>query len=209
MYGKLPRCSFRDSGVAGHRGRLEDAFDTAYGIGFPKAAAQFEKHRHRLRHEPDAVESVIRTLVSLRSKHPHNQRIAQGLGYFRGNRHRMRYAEAKARGLPIGSDIVEAACKTLVTERLECSGRRRGARGGQAIPTLRSLVQSHRFEHAWSLLAQTYRIPVSCPDNAVPFTMWCPSAVRTFIETDQFRTYTRIGVPMHLRAYRRHAQTRA
>ena len=148
--------------------QLKDAFDAAYGTGSPKAAAQFEKYRHRLRHEPNAVESVIRTLLYLRSKHPDNKRIAQGLGYFRGNRRRMRYAEAKARGLPIGSGIVEAACKTLVTERLKRSGMRWGARGGQAILTLRSLVQSHRFEHAWTLLAQTYRTPVSCPDNVVP-----------------------------------------
>ena len=121
-----------------------------------------------MRHEPDGVERVIRALVYLRSKHPTTRRIAQVLGYFRGNRHRMRYADAKAKGLPIGSGVVEAACKTLVTERLKRSGMRWGPRGGQAILTLRSLVQSRRFEHAWSLLAKSYRAPVSCPDNVVP-----------------------------------------
>ena len=117
---------------------------------------------------PDGVNSVIRALVYLRSKYPGNERIAQVLGYFRGNRHRMGYADAKARGLPIGSGVVEAACKTLVTERLKRSGMRWGPRGGQAILTLRSLVQSRRFDHAWSLLAQTYRTQVSCPINVVP-----------------------------------------
>ena len=147
---------------------LKDAFDAAHGAHSPKAAAQFEKYRHLLRHEPDGVERVIRALVYLRSKHPTTRRIAQVLGYFRGNRHRMRYAEAKAKGLPIGSGVVEAACKTLVTERLKRSGMRWGPRGGQAILTLRSLVQSRRFQHAWSLLAKSYRAPVSCPDNVVP-----------------------------------------
>ena len=147
---------------------LKDAFDTAHGADSPKAAAQFKKYRHLLRHEPDGVNSVIRALLYLRSKSPGNERIAQVLGYFRGNRHRMRYADAKARGLPIGSGVVEAACKTLVTERLKRSGMRWGPRGGQAILTLRSLVQSRRFDHAWSLLAQSYRTPVSCPDNVVP-----------------------------------------
>lgn len=60
--------------------------------------------------------------------------------------HRMGYADAKARGLPIGSGVVEAACKTLVTERLKLSGMRSGVRGGQATLTLRSLVQSRRFD---------------------------------------------------------------
>ena len=79
---------------------LKDAFDAAHGADSPKAAAQFEKYRHLLRHEPDGVERVIRALVYLRSKHPTTRRIAQVLGYFRGNRHRMRYADAKARGCP-------------------------------------------------------------------------------------------------------------
>ena len=147
---------------------LKDAFDTAHGTDSPKAAAQFKKYRHLLRHEPDGVNSVIRALLYLRSKSPGNERIAQVLGYFRGNRHRMGYADAKAQGLPIGSGVVEAACKTLVTERLKRSGMRWGPGGGQAILTLRSLVQSRRFDYAWSLLAQSYRTQVSCPDNVVP-----------------------------------------
>ena len=148
--------------------KLKEALDAAYGADSPAAKAQFEKLRHRLRHEAEGVERVIRALVHLRSKYPGNERIAQALGYFRNNRHRMGYAEAKAQGLPIGSGVVEAACKTLVTERLKRSGMRWGVRGGQAILTLRSLVQSQRFDHAWPLLAKTYQTPVSCPDNVVP-----------------------------------------
>ena len=68
---------------------LKDAFHTAHGTDSPKAAAQFKKYRHLLRHEPDGVNRVIRALVYLRSKSPGNERIAQVLGYFRGNRHRM------------------------------------------------------------------------------------------------------------------------
>lgn len=148
--------------------KLKDALDAAYGVDSPTATVQFEKLRHRLRHEVDGVERVIRALVHLRSKQPGNERIGQALGYFRTHRHRMGYAGAKAKGLPIGSGVVEAACKTLVTERLKRSGMRWGLRGGQAILTLRSLVQSQRFDHAWPLLANTYQTPVSCPDNVVP-----------------------------------------
>ena len=59
---------------------LKDAFDTAHGADSPKAAAQFKKYRHLLRHEPDGVNSVIRALLYLRSKSPGNERIAQVLG---------------------------------------------------------------------------------------------------------------------------------
>ena len=50
-----------------------------------------------------AVERVIRGLRYLCGKHPRRKRIRQVLGYLRRNRHRMGYAEAAQRGLPIGS----------------------------------------------------------------------------------------------------------
>ena len=66
----------------------------------------------------------------------------------------MRYADTQARHLPIGSGVVEAACRTLVTQRLKRSGMRWRRAGGQAILTLRSLLQSARFEQAWALVLQ-------------------------------------------------------
>ena len=87
---------------------------------------------------------MIRALRHLRSKHPECERIAQVLGYFRNHRHRMGYAEAKDQGLPVGSGVVEATCKTLVTERLKRSGMRWSERGGQAILTLRALRNGPR-----------------------------------------------------------------
>ena len=115
----------------------------------------------------------MRALVYLRSKHPDTDRIAQGLGYFRGNRHRMRYADAKAQGLPIGSGVVEAACKTQVTERLKRSGMRRGVRGGQAILRYR-LVQAdfhlplHR-EPNGTIIGGSPRVGIWLwPDNRSP-----------------------------------------
>ena len=81
----------------------------------------------------------------------------------------MGYAEAKARHLPIGSGVVEAACKTLVTQRLKRSGMRWRHAGGQAILTLRALIRSGRFDSAWELLSGAYRREVNIPDNVVPF----------------------------------------
>ncbi|MGH8487606.1 MAG: hypothetical protein ACREXS_01685, partial [Gammaproteobacteria bacterium] len=65
--------------------------------------------------------------------------------------------------------VVEAACKTLVTQRLKRSGMRWRHEGGQAILTLRALAQSQRFDNGWRLLAQTYRAHVAAPDNVVAF----------------------------------------
>ena len=79
----------------------------------------------------------------------------------------MDYADAASRALPIGSGVVEATCKTLATQGLKRSGMRWRHAGGQAILTLRALVQSRRFEPAWNLLSAAYRTEVSLPDNVV------------------------------------------
>ena len=41
--------------------------------------------------------------------------------------------------------------------------------GAQAILTLRALLRSVRFDHAWALLSETYRHNVSIPDNVIVF----------------------------------------
>ena len=146
---------------------LKAALDAAYGDGSAKGQAQFKKLRHVLLEDEDGVEKVIRALVYLRNKHRRRQRIGEVLRYLRRNRHRMRYAEVRAQSLPIGSGVVEAACKTLATQRLKRSGMRWRNEGGQAILTFRALVQSERFEHAWLMLSDTYCKDVELPDNVV------------------------------------------
>lgn len=64
-------------------------------------------------------------------------------------------------GLPIASGVIEATCKTLVTQRMKCSGMRWGMVGGQAILSLRSVIQSDRWPQAWSLIQAQFRKPVS------------------------------------------------
>ena len=77
----------------------------------------------------------------------------------------MEYHAYKEACLPIGSGVVEAACKTLVNERLKQSGMRWTLRGGQAILTLRSLLQSARWKNAWDVLALSYKAEVQVDDQ--------------------------------------------
>jgi hypothetical protein len=134
-----------------------------------RSKAQFEKYRHLLREEEEGVEKVIRALCHLRDAHPRKKKLSTELAYFRRYRHRMRYAKARAQNLPIGSGVVEAACKTLATERMKRSGMRWRPTGGQAILTLRALHQSARFERGWKLLSRTYKRTVVIPENVMLF----------------------------------------
>jgi hypothetical protein len=142
-------------------GHLSDGLAAVYGDGSVQALSQFAKWREVLKEDSEGVEKVIRMLAYQVSKHPKKERTRTALGYFRKHRLRMKYAEAKAVNLPIGSGMVEAACKTLCTAQLKGSGMRWGEEGGQAILTLRSLQQSDRFDRAWALLSATYRANVT------------------------------------------------
>ena len=72
--------------------------------------------------------------------------------YFINNRERMDYAAYRAENLMVGSGIVEATNKLLVTQRLKGSGMTWSMSGGEAILSLRALVMSDRFETAWKIL---------------------------------------------------------
>jgi hypothetical protein len=149
---------------------LDAAMGSVYGDGTVEARKRFAALRFVLREESDGAEKVIRSLDYLRKKHPGKERVAKELAYFRNNRHRMRYQQFAAEGLPIGSGVVEAACKTLVTQRMKQSGMRWEEQGGQAILTVRGWTQSgDRFDRAWALLAATYQAEVVTLHNVVPF----------------------------------------
>jgi hypothetical protein len=149
---------------------LNGALGSIHGDGTVETRRRFADLRFVLKEDPDGVEKVIRALDYLRKKHPKTKRVATELAYFRKHRHRMRYHQFAAEGLPIGSGVVEAACKTLVSQRMKLSGMRWGQEGGQAILTVRGWTQSgDRFDRAWALLAATYQAEVITLHNVVPF----------------------------------------
>ena len=148
---------------------LKAAFEHAYGATSTVASSQFAKYRHLLRHDQDGVEKVIRALAYQRKKYPRREKLLTELNYFRRHRHRMRYAKVAEQKLPIGSGVVEAACKTLATQRMKGSGMRWRHQGGQAILTWRALLQSHRYGQAWDLVAQTYKKSLTIPENIIAF----------------------------------------
>ncbi len=111
---------------------------------------------------------MIRSLDYLHREHPRSKPVHDALKYFRRHRKRMRYAALREQGLPVGSGPVEAACKTLVAQRMKQSDMRWGGEGGQAILTTRGWTQRERFDHAWALVAATYQVEVTTLDNVIP-----------------------------------------
>ena len=71
------------------------------------------------------------------------------------------YHALKEEGIAIGSGVVEAANKTLVTQRMKRSGMRWRIVGGQAVLTFRALIKSGRFERAWKALISATDTPAN------------------------------------------------
>jgi hypothetical protein len=69
--------------------------------------------------------------------------------YFEKNKDFMRYDQFKADGLFIGSGVVEAACRTVIGQRLKQSGMEWTLRGANAIIALRCATLSNRTEQYW------------------------------------------------------------
>jgi hypothetical protein len=141
---------------------LKHAVDTIWGEQTPKGKGEFARLKTLLKEADNGVERVIETLryrVRKAKGRPYDL-LRKELTYFRNQRHRMNYAAYLRENLPIASGVVEAACKTLVTQRLKQSGMRWAKPGGQAILTLRSLIQSERWESGWALLRGNYQQPV-------------------------------------------------
>lgn len=81
--------------------------------------------------------------------------LDDGIRYFRNHLHQMHYKRYRDRGMPIGSGVTEADCKTLVKQRLCRSGMRWSELGAQAILSLRALLLTEtRWAQFWQKIEQ-------------------------------------------------------
>lgn len=133
---------------------LKNGCDAAWGESTARSKAEFERLKTLLKEADQGADQVIRALKYQRdrARGHKRQRLEAELTYFRNQRPHMNYAEYLRQGLPIASGVVEAACKTLVTQRMKRSGMAWTPPGGQGILTFRSLIQSDRWPAAWELL---------------------------------------------------------
>jgi hypothetical protein len=77
------------------------------------------------------------------------QVLRKTIGYYQRNRPYMRYDQYLARGWPIGTGVVEGACRHLVKDRMEQAGMRWTKAGAQAVLDLRAVRLSGDWEAYW------------------------------------------------------------
>jgi len=108
------------------------------------AEAAHAEWAHRLKHEGGAV--ILEWLEGLDIQGNPRARSAWEdiVTYFRNQHHRMDYPSYRAQGWQIGSGPVEAACKTVIGQRMKGSGMRWGHEGADAVCHLRALLLSEK-----------------------------------------------------------------
>ncbi len=125
----------------------------------PKRESWLNERCTQLKHDSGAVEKLIDEMQKLTRKSSLTKSIQEDLDaaltYFVNHRHMMDYATQIKQQLPIGSGVTEAACKTLVKQRLCGSGMRWKNKGAKVILSLRALVQSKgRWQEFWGNIEQ-------------------------------------------------------
>ena len=120
---------------------------------------------HQLKHDPGAAAEICQTIELLQhtatlSKNARKELDAAAT-YFANHQHQMNYAAYRKKQYPIGSGVTEAACKTLVKQRLCGSGMRWKEKGAAVILSLRELVLTPtRWQQFWDKLNQ-YGFPAA------------------------------------------------
>jgi hypothetical protein len=80
--------------------------------------------------------------------------LTKAIRYLDKNRQFMHYDEYLARGYPIGSGVIEGACRHLVRDRMECTGMRWSIDGAQAVLDLRAVEINGDWASFWDYRAK-------------------------------------------------------
>ena len=143
---------------------LTDAADAIWSRSKDKSKRDvwLATHCHQLKHEDNGIDNIVKEMqeIDIQSwPSERAQKLATCITYFTNQRHRMKYAEYQKKGMPIGSGVTEAACKTLVKQRMCRSGMQWSERGAQVILSLRALVlTATRWDQFWRKINQ-YGVP--------------------------------------------------
>jgi hypothetical protein len=94
------------------------------------------------------------------------EELQKAYRYLRKRMKYMKYHEYRRLGMPLGSGVTEAACKTIYTQRLKLSGMRWSKAGAQVILDLRVLLLSAVWDRAFLQAISTRKVAKLSPQEA-------------------------------------------
>jgi len=135
---------------------------------FPRGPAQrtqwLEERGHQLKHKQGAATRLLREMETLAQRSLRSsvrEDLEAAITYFHNHQHQMNYARHVKADHPIGSGGTEAACKTLVKQRLCQSGMKWKEPGARIVLSLRALSYTPgRWEQFWTKIDR-YGFPLA------------------------------------------------
>lgn len=149
--------------------RLTTMAAALFGKG--RQAYAWMRKMQKLLLKPGGAGRVLHSAAALRSQRSlRGKRLAdfkRAYRYIQTRRPYLHYATYRRLGLPIGSGVTEAACKTLYTQRLKLSGMRWRKDGAQRILQLRSIWMSGVWAEVFDRMLNTQhrKVKTRAPDQ--------------------------------------------
>ncbi|MFK7986672.1 MAG: hypothetical protein AB8I08_11660 [Sandaracinaceae bacterium] len=140
---------------------LAEALRLLFPSDDARRAAERARWCHKLKHTQGTAWRLWRWLRDemVRDADPVSawarREVEKHAEYIYNQREWMKYPKAVAAKAALGSGPVEAACKTLVTQRLKVSGASWSREGAGGVLYLRSLLQSDRFDDGFAFRQAT------------------------------------------------------
>jgi hypothetical protein len=108
---------------------------------------------HTLKHEAGGAEMLLKEMKSLVKKkisREKKEEIEQSITYFTNHLGQMNYSHYLSQNIPIGSGVIEAACKVIIKQRMCSSGMRWTDDGAKNILVLRCFNETDgKWEQFW------------------------------------------------------------
>lgn len=110
---------------------------------------------HQMEHDgiAEVIASARRRLTQLEPAQL--EEVQKHIAYFENNQERMLYQTYRQKGYFYGSGVVEAACKTVVGQRLKQSGMLWGRPGAESVLELRCALLGNRWDECWNRIHQS------------------------------------------------------
>jgi hypothetical protein len=138
--------------------RITTMAEALFGSG--QRADTWAAKMRKLLKKPSGVRRVLLSAAALKARLGLRRHVQSAFrtayNYLRQRSQHMHYADCRRVGLPIGSGITEAACKTIFTQRLKLSGMRWKRQGAQVILNLRVILLSGIWQQTYHAMLQSH-----------------------------------------------------
>jgi hypothetical protein len=135
-----------------------------------KADQWFGKMRRWLRDRARGITQVLRSATQYQQQRrlskTKEEAFTNAYVFLRKNSRWMQYAAYRRQGLPIGSGVTEASCKTVFTQRLKRSGMSWEKASGQVIVNLRILHLSRVWPEVYAQRLAAQALPLGASYKA-------------------------------------------